>query len=88
MGSTPNSGAAGHWELRDNRLETDQTVLEALEAGAWYTWGPFRKASEMGGARAWRGTACLWVSDREHVLWVLGWLPCELVVRVFTLSQP
>lgn len=30
--------------------ETDQTVPEALEAGAWYTWGLFRKASE-GGAR-------------------------------------
>lgn len=52
--------------------ETDQTVLEALEAGAWYIWGPFRKASEEGSPGLERHSVYMGEWTQERVLWAHG----------------
>lgn len=52
--------------------ETDQTVLEALEVGAWYMWGWFGKASE-DGSQAQRGTTCTWVSGLRSMCCAHTW---------------
>lgn len=47
-------------------------MLEALEAGAWYIWGPFRKASEEGSPGLERHSVYMGEWTQERVLWAHG----------------